>query len=144
MELKFQKLEYHVRKTPFLTAFTHPHYLPSKKKTLTTHCTLHAFLTLLSKVLEREITQIKLAVVLDMWQRPHVLNLGRVFHAAIGPGLGPRLKKCGLRPTRPIVARFRPLYKTRPKAKWGLGRIFLPYGRVLKTRPQNLFFVVPA
>ena len=32
MELKFQKLEYHVRKTPFLTAFTHPHYLPSKKK----------------------------------------------------------------------------------------------------------------
>ena len=27
---------------------------------------------------------------------------------AIGPGLGPRLKKCGLRPTGPIVARFRP------------------------------------
>ena len=30
----------------------------------------------------------------------------------------------------------------RPKAKWDLGRVFLPYGRVLKTRPQNLFFVV--
>ena len=29
-----------------------------------------------------------------------------------------------------------------PKAKWGLGRVFLPYGRVLKTQPQNLFFVV--
>ena len=25
MELKFQKLEYHVRKTPFLTALTQPH-----------------------------------------------------------------------------------------------------------------------
>ena len=32
--------------------------------------------------------------------------------------------------------------KMRPKAKWGLGRVFLPYVRVLKTRPQNLFFVV--
>ena len=34
MELKFQKLEYHVRKTPFLTALTQPHiiYLPKKKK----------------------------------------------------------------------------------------------------------------
>ena len=35
-------------------------------------------------------------------------------------------RKCGLRPTKPIVARFRPLYKTRSK----------------KTRPHNLFFVV--
>ena len=30
----------------------------------------------------------------------------------------------------------------RPKAKWAIGRVFLPYGRVLKTRPQNRFFVV--
>ena len=36
---------------------------------------------------------------------------------AIGPGLGPRFKKCGLRLIRPIVAHFRP-------------------------RPQNRFFVV--
>ena len=46
-----------------------------------------------------------------------------------------------------IVARFRPHYntqpkKTRPKAKWALGRIFLSFGRVLKTRPQAHFFVV--
>ena len=47
------------------------------------------------------------------------------------------VKKCGLRSTRPIVALI-----TQPKAKWGLGRIFLSYGRVLKTRPQSLFFVV--
>ena len=42
--------------------------------------------------------------------------------------------------TGPIVASFRPRYKTRPKktrpkAKWAIGR-------VLKTRPQNRFFVV--
>ena len=66
---------------------------------------------------------------------------------AIGPGLGPRLKKCGLRPTRPIVARFRLRNKTRPKktrpkAKWAIGCVFMSYGRVLKTRPQNPFFVV--
>ena len=47
----------------------------------------------------------------------------------------------------PIVARFRPRNKTRPnktrpKAKWALGRIFLSFGRVLKTRPQAHFFVV--
>ena len=53
-----------------------------------------------------------------------------MFTAAIGPSLGPRFKKCGLRPTRPIVARFRPRYKTRPKktwpkAKWAIGRVFL-------------------
>ena len=46
-----------------------------------------------------------------------------------------------------IVARFRPHYKTqpkktRPKAKWAIGRVFLPYGRVLKMRPQNRFSVV--
>ena len=46
-----------------------------------------------------------------------------------------------------IVACFRPHYKTqpkktRPKAKWALGRVFMSYGRVLKTRPQNRFFVV--
>ena len=44
----------------------------------------------------------------------------------------------GPRPTGPIVARFRP----RSKAKWAIGRIFMSYGRVLKTRPQNRFFVV--
>ena len=65
----------------------------------------------------------------------------------IGPGLRPRLKKCGLRLTGPIVARLRPRYKTRPKktqpkAKWDIGRVFMSYGRVLKTRPQNRFFVV--
>ena len=90
MELKFQKLEYHVRKTPFLTALTQPHiiYLQKKKKKKknsyhTLHqCTLHAFLTLLSKVLEREITQIKLAVVLDMWQRDDIIKLVNVgLHA---------------------------------------------------------------
>ena len=32
--------------------------------------------------------------------------------------------------------------KTRPKAKWVIGRVFLSYDRVLKTRPQNHFFVV--
>ena len=46
-----------------------------------------------------------------------------------------------------IVTRFRPCYKTRPKktqpkAKWAIGRVFLSYGRVLKTRPHNRFFVV--
>ena len=51
------------------------------------------------------------------WKWPYA------FTAAIGPGLGPRFKKCGLRPTGPIVTRFRPRYKTRPKktrpkAKW--------------------------
>ena len=51
------------------------------------------------------------------WKWPYA------FTAAIGPGLGPRFKKCGLRPTGPIVTRFRPCYKTwpkktRPKAKW--------------------------
>ena len=45
-------------------------------------------------------------------------------------------------PTGPIVTRFRPRYKTRPKAKWAIGRVFMSYGRVLKTRPQNRFFVV--
>ena len=40
---------------------------------------------------------------------------GRVFSAAIGPGLGPRFKKCGLRPTGPIVTRFRPRNTTQPK-----------------------------
>ena len=60
--------------------------------------------------------------------------LGRVFTAAIGPGLGPRLKKCGLRPTGPIVARFRPRFM----AKWAIGRVFMSF----KTRPQNRFFVV--
>ena len=33
-----------------------------------------------------------------------------IFTAAIGPGLGPRFKKCGLRQTEPIVARFRPRF----------------------------------
>ena len=50
-------------------------------------------------------------------------------------------------PFIPIVARFRPRNKTRPKktwpkAKWAIGRVFMSYGRVLKTRPQNRFFVV--
>ena len=58
-----------------------------------------------------------------------------------------RLKKCGLRLHGPIVARFRPRKKTRPnkprpKAERSLGRVFRSYGRVFKTRPQNLFFVV--
>ena len=44
--------------------------------------TLHAFLTLLSKVLEREIIQIKLAVVLDMGQRDDITKLVNVgLHA---------------------------------------------------------------
>ena len=51
------------------------------------------------------------------WKWPYA------FTAAIGPGLGPRFKKCGLRPTGPIVTRFRPRYKTRPK----------------KTRPKAAF-----
>ena len=37
-------------------------------------CTLHAFLTLLSKVLEREIIQIKLAVVLDIGRRDDIIK----------------------------------------------------------------------
>ena len=65
------------------------HYLRSKKKKKKTktkisyhtlhQCTLHAFLTLLSKVLEREIIQIKLAMVLDMGQRDDItksINVG--------------------------------------------------------------------
>ena len=42
-------------------------------------CTLHAFITLLSKVLEREIIQIKFAVVFDMGQRDDItksVNVG--------------------------------------------------------------------
>ena len=63
------------------------------------------------------------------------------------PGLGPRLQKCGLRLHGPIVARFRPRKKTRPKkprpkAKRALGRVFRSSGRVFKTRPQTPFFVV--
>ena len=63
------------------------------------------------------------------------------------PGLGPRLQKCGLRLHGPIVARFRPRKKTRPKkprpkAQRALGRVFRSYGRVFKTRPQKHFFVV--
>ena len=63
------------------------------------------------------------------------------------PGLGPRLQKCGLRLHGPIVARFRPRKKTRPKkprpkVQRALGRVFGSYGRVFKTRPQKHFFVV--
>ena len=79
---------YHVRKTPFPIALTWPHIIYLKKKTnkqtkityLTLHqYTFHAFLTLLSKVLEKEIIQIKLAVVLDMRQRDDItksVNVG--------------------------------------------------------------------
>ena len=69
------------------------------------------------------------------------------FYGGYRPGLGPWLKKCGLRLHGPIVARFRPRKKTRPnkprpKAERALGRVFRFYGRVFKTRPQNPFFVV--
>ena len=72
--------------------------------------------------------------------RPH-------FYRGYRPGLGPRLKKCGLRLHGPIVARIRPRKKTRPKkprpkAQRALGRVFWSYGRVFKTRPQKHFFVV--
>ena len=52
--------------------------------------------------------------------QPKVLVLGRVLNAstaftlghglngAIGPGLGPCLKKCSYRPISPIVTGFRP------------------------------------
>ena len=47
--------------------------LKKKKTKISSHtlhqCTLHAFLTLLSKILERETIQMELAVVLDMGQR---------------------------------------------------------------------------
>ena len=92
------ELEYYVRKTPFPTALTWPHIIhvqkkqqKKKKKTnkqtkisyhMIHQCTLHAFLTLLSKVLEREIIQIKLAVVLDMGQRDDITKLVNVgLHA---------------------------------------------------------------
>ena len=69
------------------------------------------------------------------------------FYRGYRLGLGPRLKKCGLRLHGPIVARFRPRKKTRPnkprpKAERALGRVFRSYGRVFKTRPQKHFFVV--
>ena len=96
MELKFKKLEYYVRKTPFPIALTWPHIIyvrkkKTKKKNKTKQkqtkisyhmlhqCTLHAFITLLSKVLEREIIQIKFAVVFDMGQRDDItksVNVG--------------------------------------------------------------------
>ena len=84
------ELEYYVRKTPFPTALTWPHIIhvqkkqqKKKKKTnkqtkisyhMIHQCTLHAFLTLLSKVLEREIIQIKLAVVLDIGRRDDIIK----------------------------------------------------------------------
>ena len=94
MELKFKKLEYYVRKTPFPTALTWPHIIHDQKKQqkkkkknkqtkisyhMIHQCTLHAFLTLLSKVLEREIIQIKFAVVFGMGQRDDItksVNVG--------------------------------------------------------------------
>ena len=105
MELKFKKLEYYVRKTPFPIALTWPHIIYVRKKTkkkkytkqniktknktkqkqtkisyhMLHQCTLHAFITLLSKVLEREIIQIKFAVVFDMGQRDDItksVNVG--------------------------------------------------------------------
>ena len=82
---------YHVRKTLLPIALTWPHIIYLKKKTnkqtkITYHTlhqyTLRAFLTLLSKVLEREIIQIKLAVVLDMGQRDDITKLVNVgLHA---------------------------------------------------------------
>ena len=108
-----------------------------------------------------------------LYTRPNIFTLGRAFEARpkvsseaafktrpkgrLRPrfyrgyrlGLGPRLKKCGLRLHGPIVARFRPRKKTRPnkprpKAERALGRVFRSYGRVFKTRPQKHFFVVRA
>ena len=111
--------------------------------------------------------------VIHVRTRPNTITLGRAFEArpkvsseaafkarpkgglrprfcrGYRPGLGPRFKKCGLRLHGPIVARFRPREKTRPnkprpKAQRALGRVFRSYGRVFKTRPQKLFFVVNA
>ena len=40
--------------------------------------------------------------------RPKTRTLGRVLNVAMGPGLGPHLKKCGHRPISLIVTGFRP------------------------------------
>ena len=90
--LEFQKLEYLLCKKNTIPHNTHTatHYLPSKKKKKTKtktkisyhtlhQSTSHAFLTLLSKVLEKEFIQIKLVVVLDMRQRDDItksVNVG--------------------------------------------------------------------
>ena len=63
--------------------------------------------------------------------RPH-------FYRGYRPGLGPRLKKCGLRLHGPIVARIRPRKKTRPnkprpKAQRALGRVFRSLKRGLRS-----------